>query len=120
MTPVMITNLIIKKLKKNLSDDLRKKQFKGSKNYLKGHCYVATEALFHLLGGLKSQWVPHSMKVDKEIHWFLKSKSTGKILDPTAKQFNFFLDYEKGRGRGFLTKEPSKRARILIERVRRG
>lgn len=39
------------------------------------------------------------------------------ILDPTASQFKTPPDYRKGRGRGFLTKKPSKRARELMIRM---
>lgn len=50
-------------------------------------------------------------------HWFLKHKS-GMILDLSRKQFgNRHVPYEKARGCGFLTKGPSKRARVLMDRM---
>lgn len=39
---------IIKEIKNSLTDDLRKESWRGNKNKLAGHCYVASEAAFHL------------------------------------------------------------------------
>ena len=39
------------------------------------------------------------------------------ILDPTRDQFKDEPPYQEGRGRGFLTKGPSKRAREMMERM---
>ena len=101
----------------SLDDSLRKPKYQGNDNPLTGHCYVFCESLFHLLGGLESGWVPHSVFHEKDTHWFLRHRETGAILDPTAKQFKTKVPYEKGRGRGFLTREPSKRAQELINRI---
>lgn len=81
---------------------------------LRGNCYVTCEALYHLFGGLNSEWKPMNMKHEGDSHWFLKHKS-GIIIDPTASQFNNTPDYSLARGRGFLTKEPSKRAKKMME-----
>lgn len=102
----------------SLSDDLRKPKYKGSTNPLTGHCYVASEAVWHLLGGAESGWVPQYVKHEGDQHWYLKHKESGKILDLTAGQFKTPVPYEKGIGRGFLTKEPSKRAAELITRIK--
>jgi hypothetical protein len=45
----------------------------------------------------------------------MKSIFFGEILDPTVKQFKTKPNYYEGRGRGFLTKKPSKRARALMK-----
>lgn len=85
-----------------------------------GNCYVASEALYHILGGKRSGWCPMRFKFkgpDKRVdtHWFLKHKMTGLILDPSRKQFGRLkVPYEKGVGGGFLTKRPSERAKLLI------
>lgn len=100
-----------------LTDDLRRPPWKGHENPLRGHCYVASEALYHILGGKSSGLTPCSLKVGQETHWFLRD-SEGTILDPTAGQFEEPPDYNLGRGRGFLTRSPSKRAEILIYRVK--
>jgi hypothetical protein len=86
---------------------------------MRGNCYVAAEALYHILGGQDSHWVPHRMRVDsingKETHWFLRHRVNGTILDPSRLQFGGLLpDYSYARGTGFLTKHPSARARALI------
>ena len=47
---------LVKKLQSHLTDDLRRPPYKGSSNPLTGHCYVASEALYHLLGS--RDWVP--------------------------------------------------------------
>lgn len=39
---------------------------------------------------------------NKGTHWSLKNKSTGDILDFTAKQFDEPIDYKLGIGCGFI------------------
>ncbi len=106
-----LTN-IIKLIQNNLSDDLRKKPWKGMKNKVAGHCYIVCEALYHFTN---KELKPQHIKVNNMSHWFLKDK-LGKIIDPTAKQFDFKVNYENGRGKGFLTTYPSKRCRELLKR----
>jgi hypothetical protein len=81
---------------------------------LRGNCYVATEALYHLL---PPGWQPMHMRWEGESHWFLKHEANGMILDPTALQFNHTPDYSKAVGKGFLTKQPSKRAALLMRKI---
>ena len=99
-----------------LTEDLLLPRYKGSDNPLAGHCYAASEALYHLLGGKSAGYTPASMDVGGVTHWWIRGPG-GEILDPTAAQFDFALDYGKGRGRGFLTRQPSKRAATIINRV---
>ena len=89
----------------------------------RGNCYVASEALYHLLGGKAAGWTPMQMQVPADppqegiydSHWFLRH-SSGQIVDPTASQFlNTTLDYSAARGRGFLTLLPSKKAALLMQ-----
>jgi hypothetical protein len=54
-----------------------------------------------------------SLRHEGDTHWFLVNV-TGLILDPTVSQFKMPPDYTKARGRGFLTKQPSKRAKALM------
>lgn len=82
----------------------------------RGNCYVASEALYHLLGGKLSSWKPMRMRHEGDSHWFLQHWS-GLILDPTAAQFKTIPDYTKARGCGFLTVKPSKRAVALMGRM---
>lgn len=104
----------------NLSDDLLSPKYRNMKQLgvpaTFGHCYVASEAAYHLLGGRESGWTPHFVRHLKQPHWFLKHES-GFILDLTWNQFKSPIDYSKSRGKGFLTKEPSKRTKKLIKRI---
>ncbi len=90
------------------------------RNIKDGNCYVASEALYHLLGGRAAGWTPHVMRIKSGTygtHWFLKHES-GLILDPTAQQFgNKKISYELARGTGFLTRRPSARAAALMEKI---
>lgn len=81
-----------------------------------GHCYVASEALYHLLGGKAAGLVPQVIQHEGGTHWFLRGPG-GQILDPTADQFKTPVPYAEARGAGFLTRNPSKRARVVIGRV---
>lgn len=99
-----------------LSDDLRRPPWKGAENPLAGHCYVASEALYHLLGGSDAGWKPMFIRHEDAPHWFLTNLD-GKIVDPTADQFETPVPYEQGIGKGFLTKQPSARAQQVIDCV---
>jgi hypothetical protein len=87
---------------------------------LEGHCYIAAEALWHILG--KDEWKPMCASyIDetgmKATHWWLVHRVTGEIADPTREQYlPDSPPYHLGTGRGFLTQHPSKRARIVIRR----
>lgn len=86
----------------------------------RGNCYVCVEALYHLLGGKEAGWVPHTVRHEGDVHWFLARnddhpEGPTMILDPTASQFKTPPPYHLGRGRGFLTLAPSKRARALMD-----
>lgn len=79
-------------------------------------CYVASEAVYWLVGGKSAGLTPMQMRVGEESHWFLRGPDN-EIIDITASQYNRRIFYEKARGRGFLTKYPSKRAYALIDMV---
>ncbi len=80
----------------------------------RGNCYVTCEALYHLLGGKDAGYTPHTVRHEGDVHWFLVMHN-GYIIDPTASQFKTAPPHHLGRGRGFLTKEPSKRAKALMK-----
>jgi hypothetical protein len=84
----------------------------------RGNCYVASEALYHLLGGKRAGWTPVRTSMGHDTHWWLRHKS-GLILDVTKSQFRGYVGpvYETGRGAGFLTKRPSRRARKLMKEI---
>ena len=97
------------------TDALRKPKYQGNPNPYVGHCYVACEVLFHLDPG---RYRPCYIFHENEPHWFLKDKYKGEIIDPTYKQFKTPVPYDKGVGKGFLTKRQSKRARQVIESLK--
>lgn len=97
-------------------DDLRKPKYRGNPNPYAGHCYVATEALYYLLGGEEEGWHPMFIKHEEEPHWFLQNDD-GTIIDPTAEQFETPVPYEKAVGKGFLTNYPSARAQQVIDGI---
>ena len=102
----------------SLTDDLRRPPWRGSPNPLAGHCYVASEAAWHLLGAASSGWRPTFIKHQGVSHWYLTNKDNDEILDITAGQFDEAPDYSSGIGKGFLTKAPSKRAATLLKRIK--
>ncbi len=107
----------------NLSDDLLSKEYFQLKiknpnlPETTGHCYVASEAAYYMLGGKEEGWTPQFIRHLGCSHWFLKHES-GFILDLTYNQFKSPIDYSKARGTGFLTKTPSKRTKKLLIRIR--
>jgi hypothetical protein len=109
----------VDKLAKQVALYLTPDLLKGTwgKHSLAGHCYVASECFFHLIGGKKAGFKPMFIKHENSSHWWVKGPN-GEIVDITAKQFNTPVPYNKSIGKGFLTKEPSKRARVLIGRLR--
>lgn len=97
---------------------------------LYGCCYVLSEALYHMLPGAFAWkvkwWKPATVRVPgyagPGAHWFLRRLLPGQdtaILDLTAKQFTVPVPYDEARGRGFLTREPSHRAKLVIARADR-
>lgn len=99
-----------------LDDGLRRAPWKGDPNPLSGHCYVASEALWYSLPD-RDDWVPASLRHEGAVHWYLKHRRSESVRDLTAGQFSTKPDYSQGRGRGFLTNRPSKRAQIVLDRV---
>ena len=104
--------------------DLRRPKYRNHPNLLRGHCYVAAEAVYHLALREGIHLKPMFVRYNDEPHWFLVHRSYTKdpaeaAIDPTAGQWMFLRseDYGKARGKGFLTKQPSKRAAELIRRM---
>jgi GNAT superfamily N-acetyltransferase len=111
-----------------LTKDLLKPQYlkklKDDDDISCGQCYAASEAAFHMYGKdngfksyvLNSKTFPEGLD-EGETHWFLKNKE-GEIIDPTAEQFGgITIPYDKGKGTGFLTKNPSNAAQQIIDRI---
>lgn len=113
----------VKAVQSCLTDDLRQRAYRGDPNPMRGHCAIASEAAYFLLGGKQAGWVPHTVRVNDEVHWFLRNKNTGDVVDPTASQFACPVEYGRGRGRGFPTpgrpQPPSRRAQKVIACAKR-
>ena len=112
-----------------LTDNLLKPEWRrlhkrsvGRCHAMAGHCYVASEALYHLLGGKAAGLKPMTIKMGPVMriglftHWYLVT-NYGSILDPTGDQFASPAPYHLGKGRGFLPRHPSARAQAVIDRV---
>ena len=95
-----------------LDDGMRGIVWKGHRNRLAGHCYVASETLYHLVPGMKPMHINH----EGASHWFLID-ADGDVHDLTASQFRTPVPYGDAIGKGFLTRKPSKRARLHMETV---
>lgn len=99
-----------------LSEDLRKPAYRDNPNPIAGHCYVASEVLYHKMGGKAAGWTPQTIQHEGGPHWFIKNKE-GVVIDPTADQFETKVPYEEGRGCGFLTRQPSARSQVVLDRL---
>lgn len=116
-------------IKSVLTIELLREKYKGKnlKNPLYGHCYVASEVLYYLIRSQSFddhfwEYKPCRGKdFDNITHWWLQDNE-GKILDPTSEQYasqGKVPPYHNGRRSPFLTSTPSKRALIVIERVKK-
>ena len=113
---------LMNKIQKCLTPDLLKKEYRAenSTNPMFGHCYVASEALFHSLGDRDKCSAACGRDEQGIVHWWIVDNTTGEINDPTADQYlskGKTPPYAKGRKTGFLTKLPSKRAQVVLARM---
>jgi hypothetical protein len=95
---------LIKEIILKDSGNLLKSKFKKEwteSNYTRGYCYIVSEFLYHFYP-LYFEYTPHMLYVDGETHWFLKNTQTGEIVDLTASQYPFDLDYSKATKRAFF------------------
>jgi hypothetical protein len=99
---------------RSLSPDLLHPSYRNHPHPLGGHCYVASESMYHLTG---KTLLPYFIKHEGSSHWFLKTPG-GRVVDLTADQFSKPVPYDRAIRKGFLTKRPSRRARIIIARTK--
>lgn len=121
----MNKKILRKRIQKALTPDLLKKDqvfMLTGIHPTEGHCAVAAEAAYHLLGGREAGWMPIVLPrkvLGNNTHWWIRHKDTGEIFDPTSEQFgDDEIPYKLGRPCGFMTKHPSRRAKIVIDRVK--
>jgi hypothetical protein len=107
-----------KAIRNAVSPELIKPKYRTA-HPVAGACYIASEVAYHLLGGKESGYKPMVGRVGQMTHWWLEKD--GQRFDPTKSQFMKYRVlkkfYDAGKGCGFLTKEPSKNAKVLLERV---
>lgn len=89
-----------------------------------GHCYVASEAVYHLLGGKAFGLTPMVLRVPGGTHWYLRwdrQRASGRLdrlyVDPTREQFGPLPAWEEGRGCGLQTRQPSTRCLALLDLI---
>lgn len=106
----------------NLTPDLLKGRWKEQTHPLEGHCYVAAEALYHIIDkeNFDVYYAAYQDENGRATHWWLKRKDSELILDPTKEQYSFFNlqpPYHLGKRGMFLTSKPSKRAMQIIAKI---
>jgi hypothetical protein len=98
-------------------EEIRHERLSREARRVRGHCYVATEAAYHLFGK-DLGYVPERVRcADGDTRWWLRNKQTNHIIDPTVEETDGKFDYRCGKPGGFLTREPSGRCRLLMQRV---
>jgi hypothetical protein len=114
---------LLKRIQGALSIDLLHGDYPSSQDQLYfaclGHCYVASEAAYHLIGR-HTGFVPYTRRNDDgTTHWWLYNERTKQVLDPSEPQLDGErYPYGEGHRQAFLTKRPSRRAAELIRRVK--
>jgi hypothetical protein len=108
-----------------LTPDLLQSQYRerNVSNPMFGHCYVATEAFYHMT---KDRYpgrftIFHGKDDEGIVHWWLHDNHRIRILDLTADQYfsvGKVPPYQNNRRGSFLTNEPSKRAITVMNRVK--
>ena len=125
--PALTIDALIQAIQQSLTPDLLKPRFREGNvtNPLFGHCYHSAEALYHLIRQLGLPVEYHSYRPCRgddpggSGHWWLENDG-GRRLDPTAGQYEalkYAPPYNSRRFIPFLTKQPSKRAVVVITGV---
>jgi len=68
------------------------------------------------VGGKAAGFKPMFIKHEGQPHWWIQSPRN-KVIDITADQFLNPVPYHRSRGKGFLTKIPSKRTQRLLSKL---
>lgn len=123
---------LVARLRLELTPDLLRPDWRAlnlAGHPMTGHCYVATEALYHLLGGKKAGWTANVLSFADDLswapggltHWWLEH-ADGRRLDATCDQFRSPVPYARGRRAAFVTNaklgsRPSARTCKLLTRL---
>ena len=120
-------DVVIEAIQNSLTPDLLKRRFRegNATNPLFGHCYHSAGALFHLIRALRLPEKFLGYRSCRGVddgnipHYWLQNER-GEILDPTVGQYTskgLNPPYGSGRFKNFMTKQPSKISKIIIERI---
>jgi hypothetical protein len=93
---------------------------KSDKNKLSGHCALAAEVAYWLLGGKNNGWKQYHMVWEGFSHFFIKNVITGTIVDPTSTQYKKVPNYNLGRG-CWINRSgigPTRRATIVLNELK--
>lgn len=94
-------NFIDQKLS-SLGNKLLNSKYKNNwnkQNPTAGYCYILSEAIYHYSNDDSLQVYCINLG-NNGVHWYLKQLDS--IIDFTANQFDFTIDYSKGKHIGFL------------------
>jgi hypothetical protein len=119
LTPKQAYRVVRRHLTPDLLKPKYRKRVESGCDVRTGHCYAASEAFYHLVGGRDAGYKPMFVVHENEPHWWVQGPDR-KVWDLTAEQFEKPVPYERGKGKGFLTRDPSKRAAEIIRRVTKG
>jgi hypothetical protein len=117
-----VARRLIRDIQHALSVDLLAQAYRGfaepTDHYVRGHCYIATEAFYYLFGK-REGYRPHFVSTGKGVtHWWLQHPTLGSVADPTAQQVTEDFDYSIGQRKWFRNPSPNRRTRELMRRVR--
>lgn len=99
-----------------LTPELLPPEWQDHPHRMGGYCYVASEALYYMLGGHEAGLTAKRAPCPGGEHWWVEGQR-GKLIDATADQFGEDFDYSAGVASRFLTAEPSPRAVTILLRV---
>jgi len=124
MSPKLLCQRIADALTPDLLSPMWRAKVRTGEPATAGHCYIAAELAYHLLGGKAAGYLPYVLNhacwpegLDPgETHWFIRHRD-GTVVDPTSSQFSTPIAYDRGRACGFLTLALSKRGRTLRSRI---
>lgn len=107
---------VVRIVRSVLTPELLPAEWQNHPHPMGGYCYVASEALYYLLGGSEAGLTVKRAPCEGGEHWWLED-ADGKLIDATADQFDTDFAYSEGVPSTFLTSEPSPRAVKIILRV---
>ena len=99
-----------------LTPELLPPEWQNHPHAMGGYCYVASEALYYLLGGGEAGLTVRRAPCEGGEHWWLEGRGD-KLIDATADQFEDDFAYDEGVASEFLTSDPSPRAVKIILRA---